>query len=130
MVRRGQGKMFFSADTTKWFLIGSNRRHNRSLNTTMEMMNSYQYAYIDKASDISRSTYATLNIKTMKKLTPQQEALLDADTKTLLQAGFLKDDLTPSNEGLDASEEILFETNKAALVVKAAAIIEAAKTAK
>lgn len=93
-------------------------------------MYKYEYIYIDEASDISRSTYKALNIKTMKTLTTQQEVLLDADTKTLLQAGFLNDDLTPSDNGLDASEAIQFESNKAALVVKAAAIIEAAKTVK
>jgi len=98
----------------------------------MEIMQSYSYAYIDEAADVSRSTFNTFK-KTkvnMKKLTPQQEAALDADTKTLLQAGFINDDLTPSDEGLDALEAIQFEANEAALLVKAAAIIEAAKTAK
>lgn len=93
-----------------------------------------KYIYIDEAAEISRSTYAALDTyikpNNMKTLTPQQEAALDTDTKTLLQAGFLNDDLTPSNSGLDASEIILFETNKATLLVKAAAIIEAAKAAK
>lgn len=93
-------------------------------------MYKYEYIYIDEASDISRSTYKPLNIKTMKTLTPQQEALLDADTKTLLQAGFINDDLTPSDKGLDASEAIQFDANKATLLIQAAAIIAAAPAAK
>lgn len=66
----------------------------------------------------------------MKTLTPQQEEVLDADTKILLQAGFLNDDLTPSDKGLDVSEEIQFDANKTALLAKATAIINAAKAAK
>lgn len=98
------------------------------------MMNQISHIYLDEASDVSLSTYAALNTyikpNNMKTLTPQQEALLDNDTKTLLQAGFLNDDLTPSDKGLDASEAIQFDANKATLLVKAVVIIEAAKTTK
>lgn len=90
----------------------------------------YSYIYVDEAMEVTRSTFKILNKPKMKKLTPQQEALLDADTKTLLQAGFLNDDLTPSNEGLNASDFIQFEANKTALITKAAAVIAAANTTK
>lgn len=131
MARRRKGQQFFGVDGTGWFSLGGGRRRS-SMNSMIKAMQSYKYQtiFIDEASELSRSTFSALNITTMKTLTPQQEALLDADTQTLLQAGFLNDNLTPSDKGLDASEGILFETNKAALVVKAAAIIEAAKTVK
>lgn len=130
MARRRKGQTFFSDDMSKWFLLGGRRR--KSGMSMMEAMQTYnRYIYIDEAAEVSRSTYAALDNKIkMKTLTPQQEALLDADTKTFLQAGFLNDDLTPSDKGLDASEAIQFDANKTALLAKATAIIAAAKAIK
>lgn len=124
MARRREGKNFFDDDIhNKWFLMGGRHRRSGKVNALQIALQGYTYKYIICDEVI-------INKSKMKTLTPQQEALLDADTKTLLQAGFLNDDLTPSDKGLDASEAIQFDVNKATLLVKAAAIIETTKTAK
>lgn len=65
----------------------------------------------------------------IQTLSSMLKRLLDADSQTLYKAGFINGDLELTDEGEKALMGILFDANKAALVVEAQAVIddEAAK---
>lgn len=61
------------------------------------------------------------NTKPMNKLNSMMKRLLDADTQTLVKAGFINGDLELTNDGRNALWAIIFEQNKPALVAEATA---------
>jgi len=62
--------------------------------------------------------------KNMNRLTPMQKRLLDADTQTLLKAGYLDSELDLTDAGQEVLDGIMFEANKAALVAAAQARLD------
>jgi len=70
-----------------------------------------------KDSDQSENSIIHQIIKPIMK--SLSKLLLDADTKTLIKAGYLREDLTLSPFGEEAMQTILFQANKVALVEKA-----------
>lgn len=66
----------------------------------------------------------------MKPLTNMMKKLLDADTQTLVKAGYVNGDLLLTNEGTLALESILFTQNKAELVKLAQEVIDEEKASK
>lgn len=66
----------------------------------------------------------------MKKLTTLMKKLLDADTQTLVKAGYINGDLEVTEAGEIALVNLLFMTNKADLVVMAQADLDEAEKEK
>ena len=55
----------------------------------------------------------------VKKLGIMMKKILDTDVQSLVKAGFINGDLELTNEGMKALTAVLFDANKAALVVMA-----------
>lgn len=88
--------------------------------------------YEGSATDLGQYTIVLNqknNSKMIQTLSSMLKRLLDADSQTLYKAGFINGDLELTDEGEKALMGILFDANKAALVVEAQAVIddEAAK---
>lgn len=62
-------------------------------------------------------------------LTELAKRLFDADTKALIKAGYLNNDLTPTKDGEDALIALLIEKHKADYVAAAKEKIEEAREA-
>lgn len=62
-----------------------------------------------------------------QKISAIAKKLLDGDTKTLIKAGFIDNNLDLTDKGTAALNAIVFEQNKAALVEAAKAEVEEAK---
>lgn len=75
--------------------------------------NGTEYRYILE-QDIIRSTYSSLNEP--MKINPIVEASIDADTKALIEAGYLDYSLMLTGKANDALVAINFAANKKALV--------------
>lgn len=72
-----------------------------------------------KTGPIKKTNIITKSMNAFKK------AMLSAETKALIKAGFLdEDDLTLTSRGKEAQDFILFEANKAELVKAAEAVIK------
>ena len=56
--------------------------------------------------------------------------VLDADTQTLVKAGFINGDLELTDKGSDALTDIVFAANKALMVTAAQAVLDAEAAAK
>ncbi len=96
-----------------YLCYGNQQQWNQAATTiTTEQLLSYWNKDINK-QDMSLSTIA--------------KRLLDADTKTLIKAGFLDTELRLTDKGKAELNAILFEANKTALVVAAQAVIDEAK---
>jgi hypothetical protein len=65
----------------------------------------------------------------MTKLNTMMKKLLDADTQTLVKAGYINGDLELTSAGRDALNTIVFQANKAALVAMAQEALEEEKVA-
>lgn len=76
---------------------------------------------------VEHITNYPFTIKLMKTLSIMMQKLLDADTQTLVKAGFINGDLDLTTEGTKALNAIMFQTNKAALVTLAQEQIDSAK---
>lgn len=70
------------------------------------------------------------NKKNMKKISNMMKKLLDSDIQDLVKVGFINGDLEITVEGKQALFEILFDTNKPALVELAKAKIAEEKDSK
>lgn len=68
--------------------------------------------------------------KRMNRVSAMMKRLLDADTQTLVKAGFLDQNLELTEHGCDALDAILFDANKAALVKLAQEKLDEAKASK
>lgn len=69
--------------------------------------------------------YKKINKKTtMEKLGVMMKKLLDADTQTLVKAGYINGDLDLTNEGKEMLWTMVFDANKTALVAAAQAKID------
>lgn len=66
----------------------------------------------------------------MTTLNTMMKKLLDADTQTLVKAGYINGDLELTTEGKQALIEIIFDLNKSALVAVAQAKLDEAKADK
>lgn len=66
----------------------------------------------------------------MNKVSTMMKKLLDADTQTLVKAGYLNGDLDLTDKGKTALNTIVFMANKADLVVSAQEAIDEEETAK
>lgn len=79
-------------------------------------------AAIKNTATISGTTYSYYFGKEETEpmsLSTMMKKLLDADTQTLVKAGFLRSDLSLSDDGWSQLKAILFDANKAALVALA-----------
>ena len=63
------------------------------------------------------------NLTIMQKLNAMMRRLLDADTKKLIKAGLINGDLLLTDEGKESLTAIVFEKNKAELLILADEII-------
>lgn len=68
-----------------------------------------------------------INKNSMSKIGSMMKRLLDADTQTLVKAGFINGDLELTSDGVNALNAIQFTANKAALVAEAQAVLDAQK---
>ncbi len=101
-------------------LIGGNRG---KLGKVVEVNGSDHYSikYDDGAQGAGEGIhYEKLTKKSlMQKVSTMMKRLLDADTQTLVKAGFINGDLDLTDEGKEALYAILFDANKTALVAAA-----------
>lgn len=83
-------------------------------------MNQFMMSYCGETIKPKRTIMKTLNTM-MKKL-------LDADTQTLVKAGYINGDLELTSEGRAALNTIVFQANKKELVAMAQEELDAEKT--
>lgn len=83
----------------------------------------FNYAGSIKLELIKKSTKKTF----MNKVSIMMKKLLDADTQTLVKAGFINGDLELTCEGAKNLQTIMFMANKAEMVTVAEALIAEAE---
>ena len=88
----------------------------------------YNNLWIDEAGDYNAETNKSKKT-IMTKLNTMMKQLLDADTQTLVKAGYINGDLELTSEGRDALNGIVFQQNKAALVALAQEALDEEKAA-
>ncbi len=81
------------------------------------------YAWVDEFSNKNFNNFLP-RMKRMQKLSPMQKELLNEDTKTLIKAGYLDNDLELTEEGEQVFNAILFEEKRAQLVAAAKAKLD------
>ncbi len=79
------------------------------------------FTWFDEYSD---TNYLLPKIKVMQKLSPMQKELLDEDTKTLIKAGYLDNDMDLTEEGGEVLNAIYFKEKKKELVAAAQAKLD------
>ena len=98
------GKSSSVDDSEKWFLT----------DTTMA------YAFFDGFETLPKTKKPL-----MKQLSSMMKRWLDADTQTLVKAGFINGDLELTDKGSDSLTDIIFAANKALMVTAAQAVLDA-----
>ncbi len=97
---------------------------------TFPMKGQSNYYFVDECGNLRYESYGSGNKQNMS-LSTIAKKLFDADTKTLIKAGFLdQHSLTLTDAGRAQIWAILFEQNKAALVAAAQADIDEKKADK
>lgn len=77
---------------------------------------------------VIRNEITKVNTKNMSTIGNMMKRLLDADTQTLVKAGYINGDLELTEAGKKALWAISFTANKAALVAEAQEALDAEKT--
>ncbi len=95
----------------------------------MQMLNQQSNMKTINTAGVFFDGFSQIN-KTDMSLSTIAKRLLDADTRTLIKAGFLDNQLNLTGEGKVAMWAILFEANKAALVTAATELLAEQKADK
>lgn len=88
----------------------------------------YTRSFLEEVGEVKPEMFIKPTKKPLiMKLNAMMKQLLDADTQTLVKAGYINGDLEMTSDGEDALLTILFVANKAALVTDAQAKLDAEK---